>query len=300
MAVEIITTALVTATAESPAGPYDLTDLETVNDELSIPANDTSNNAFLSRAITQASIAIKNYCNRVFQVEAVQDQIYIQQDPYPYQVPGGVFPLQLSRWPLIDSRPISFTGNTHGSVLVDGIASTAGLEQGDLVFAADGSIPAGAEIANVVGSNSINLTKAASSSATGLSMNTGLQVIQTLSVGVTQTLVYGKDFTIDAAKGWLIRLNPFTAIAQQWEAVPATVQYQGGYDPIPDDLVDAALRMVTARFRARGRDPVLMARTQDQGLGTERYWVGAGKGQIGSIPPEVVGIIDNYRVPVIA
>lgn len=300
MAVEIITTVLVAATGTPPAGPYDLTDLDTVHDELSIADDDSSNDPFLQRAISQSSIAIKNYCNRVFQVEVVQDQIYIQQDPYPYQVPGGVFPLQLSRWPLVDSTPISFTGNTHGSILVDGIASTAGMEEGDLVFAADGSIPHGTEIESVIGPNSINLTAAASSSTTGLAMNIGLQVIQTLSVGVTQTLVYGKDFTIDADKGWLIRLNPFTAIAQQWEAVPAMVQYQAGYAEIPDDLVDAALRMVTGRFRARGRDPVLMARDQGANVGTERYWVGGMKGQIGSIPPEVVGIIDQYRVPVVA
>jgi hypothetical protein len=300
MAVEIITTVLVAATATAPAGPYDLTDLATAHDELSIPTVDSSNDSFLSRAITQASSAIRNYCNRVFQVEVVQDLIYIQQDPYPYQVPGGIFPLQLSRWPLVDSTPISFTGNTHGSILVDGIASTAGMAQGDLVFAADGSIAAGTEIASIVGPNSINLTKAASSSSTGLSMNIGLQVIQTLSVGVTQTLVYGKDFTVDAAKGWLIRLNLFTAIAAQWEALPTTVQYQAGYEEIPDDLVEAALRMVTGRYRARGRDPVLMARDQNGNVGSERYWVGGMKGQVGSIPPEVVGLIDQYRVPVTA
>jgi hypothetical protein len=300
VSVEIITTVLLAATATAPAGPYDLTDLDTANDELSVPANDTSNNSFLSRAISQASVAIKNYCNRVFQIEVVQDQIYIQQDPYPYQVPGGIFPLQLSRWPLAESTPISFTGNTHGSVLVDGIPNTAGMEAGDLVFAADGSIPAGSEIANVIDPNSINLTKAASSSSTGLSMNIGLQVIQTLAAGVTQTLVYGKDFTVDAAKGWLIRLNPFTAIAAQWEAVPTVVQYQAGYQEIPDDLVEAALRMVTGRFRARGRDPVLMARDQNGNVGSERYWVGGMKGQVGSIPPEVVGLIDQYRVPVTA
>lgn len=300
MAVEIITTVLLAATATAPARPYDLTDLATVHDELSITTNDTSNDTFLSRAITQASSAIANYCNRVFQIEAVQDLFYIQQDPYPYQVPGGVFPLQLSRWPLTDSTPISFTGNTHGSILVDGIASTAGMEQGDLVFAADGSIPAGTEIASIVGPNSINLSKAASSSSTGLSMNIGLQVVQTLSVGVTQTLVYGKDFTVDAVKGWLIRLNLFTAIAAQWEAVPTVVQYQAGYDEIPDDLVEATLRMVTGRFRARGRDPVLMARDMNGNVGSERYWVGGMKGQVGSIPPEVVGLIEQYRVPVTA
>jgi hypothetical protein len=300
MAVEVITTVLVTATAEAPAGPYDLTDLTTVHDELSIAANDTSNDSFLQRGITQSSAAIAHYCNRVFPVEAVQDEIFIQQDPYPWQVPGGVYPLQLSRWPLFDQTPTSFTGNTHGSVLVDTIPSTAGITVGSLVFAADGSIPAGTTIDEIVGPNSINLSHAATSSETGLSMNTGLQIIQTLAVGVTQTLVYGQDFTIDARRGWLIRLNRFTGVSERWESEPVTVQYQGGYETIPSDLVEATLRLVTARFRARGRDPVLLQRDQQGSLGSERFWVGTQRGQVGMLPPDVVGLVDRYRTPVIA
>jgi hypothetical protein len=300
MAVEIISTVLIAATATPPAGPYDLTDLATVRDELSIPATDTANNAFLSRGITQVSTAIANYCNRVFQVETLQDQIFIEQDPYPYQVPGGVYPLQLSRWPLVNTKVVSFTGNTHGSTLVDGIASTAGLTAGLLVFAADGSLPSGTEIEAVVDANSITLTNAATSSETGLAFTTGVQVVQTLSVGDTQTLIYGKDFTIDAARGWLIRLNSWTGISERWEAEPVTVQYQAGYATVPADLVDATLRLVTARFRAKGRDPMLVEQTQGANLGTQRYWVGNTPGQRGAFAPEIAGLIDQYRVPVIA
>lgn len=296
MAVEIITTVLIAATASPPAGPYDLTDLATVHDELSLVSTDTGNDAFLSRGITQSSTVIANYCNRVFPVEAVQDQFYIQQDPFPWQVPGGVYPLQLSRWPLVNSTPVGFTGNTHGSITVDGIASTTGITVGALVFAVDGSIPAGTAIATV-SANSITLSNAATSSATGLSMNTGLQVIQTLSVGDTQTLVYGSDFTIDAKKGWLIRLNSWTGVSEKWEAEPVAVQYQGGYNPIPTDLVDACLRLVTARYRARGRDP-MQVEVMQPGLGTNRYWVGPTPGQKGSLPPEIQDIVDYYRVPV--
>ena len=296
MAVEVITTVLIAATSTAPAGPYDLTDLATVHDELSLPTNETDSDAFLSRGITQASTVIANYCNRVFPVEAVQDQFFIQQDPFPWQVPGGVYPLQLSRWPLVNAIPVGFTGNTHGSITVDGIASTTGITAGSLVFAADGSIPAGTTVATVA-ANSITLSNAATSSETGLSMNTGLQVIQTLSVGDTQTLVYGSDFTVDPKKGWLIRLNSWTGVSEKWEAEPVVVQYQGGYATIPTDLVDACLRLVTARYRGRGRDPMLVERTQPT-LGAERYWVGPTPGQKGSLPPEVRDIVDYYRVPV--
>lgn len=299
MAVEIITTVLVPATASAPANPYDLTDLDTVRDELSIAEDDTSNNAFLSRAITQASRSIANYCNRVFSVEALQDLVYIQQDPYPYQVPGGVYPLQLSRWPIVNSGVVAFIGNTHGSIVVDGIASTVGITTGMLVFATDGSVPAGTTVASV-GPKSLILSQAANGSTTGLSMTTGVQVVQTLGTGDTRLLVYGTDFTVDAKRGWLIRLNAWTAVSERWEAEPVTIQYQAGYSPIPDDLVDATLRLVTARFRMRGRDPTVVERNQGQLVGSERYWVGTPPGQKGAFAPEITALIDQYRVPVIA
>lgn len=298
MAVETITTVLVAATATAPADPYDLTDLATARDELGITnANDTANDSFISRAITQSSRAIARYCNRVFAVETVQDQIYIQQDAYPWQVPGGVYPLQLSRWPLVDSSVVAFTGNTHGSILVDGIASTAGIAQGAPLFASDGSLPVGTTVQTVMPSALI-LSQAPKTSVAGLAMSTGLQVVQTLSVGVTQTLIYGQDFTADAKRGWLIRLNPFTATSQRWEAEPVTVQYQAGYGTVPPDLTDACLRLVTARFRAKSRDPMLVEQTQPQTLGTQRYWVGPAPGQTGAFAPEILALIQPYRVPV--
>ncbi len=295
MSVECITSVLVASTACSPASPYDLTDLATVKDELSVKSSD--NDTFLQRAITQASRVIANYCNRTFTVETIQDQIYIEQDPYPYQVPGGVYPLQLSRWPLTNFAVIGFTGNTHSNVIVDGISSTKGLIAGMPVFVADGSLPAGTLIKTVT-PVSIELNVPASSQANGVSFTTGIQVVQTRTVGDTQTLIYGQDFIIDALRGWLIRVNPWTAISVKWEAEPVTVQYQAGYSPIPDDLVEACLKLVTARFRARGRDPMLTERAIPGAVGSERYWVGASPGQRGSLPPEVEALVDQYRVPV--
>jgi hypothetical protein len=299
LAVETITTVLVAATATPPAGAYDLTDLATVRDELSLKTDDTSNDAFLSRAITQSSRAIANYCNRVFPVETVQDVIYIQQDPYPYQVPGGVYPLQLARWPLVNSGVVVFTGNTMASQVITGIASTAGITQGQPIFASDGSLPIGTTVSAVY-PTSLLLSNASSSRTAGVNFTTGVQVVQTLEVGQMQALVYGTDFTIDAKRGWLIRLNSWTGVSEKWEALPVTVQYQAGYSPIPDDLVDACLRLVTARFRTRGRDPTVVERGQPGMVGSERYWVGTPPGQKGAFPPEITSLIDQYRVPVMA
>lgn len=299
MAIECITSVLVPATADAPASPYDLTDLVTLRDELSIKSGDTSNDAFLQRAITQVSRAISNYCNRTFAVETIQDQIFIEQDPYPYQVPGGVYPLQLSRWPLSNFSVIGFTGNTHGNIIVDGISSTQGITVGAPVFASDGSLPPGTLVSGVT-PYSLELSQPSTSKTNGVSFTTGVQVVQQLIVGDTQTLVYGQDFTIDAIRGWLIRLNSWTGISVKWEAEPVTVQYQAGYSPIPDDLVDVCLRLVTARYRARGRDPMLVERAISGAVGSERYWVGTSPGQTGPFPPEIDAILRNYRVPITA
>jgi hypothetical protein len=289
MAVETITTVLV------PAGSYDLTDLATVKDELSIPTGDTTQDAFLGRALSQASKVIANFCNRTFAVEIIQDLLFIEQDAYPFQVPGGVDPLQLARWPLTDSSVVAFTGDTHGTTTIDNIASTAGLSAGQLVFGT--GIVSGTTFASV-GVGTVTLSKAATASAAGVAFTTGVRVVQNRLIGTSQTLVFGTDFVIDAERGWLIRLNPFTGGSTGWEAEPTTVQYRAGYASIPFDLVDACLRLVTARFKMRGRDPMLRSEGEP-GLGQLNYWVGTMPGQDGSLAPEIAGLLDSYRTPVI-
>src|SRR5918912_3208358 len=96
-------------TVTSGAPSLDLVELEEIKAELKIDPEDTSNDDWLDRAIGQVSRSISSYCNRRFQVESISDLIYIQQDPYPYQTPGGVFALQLSRWPVKDVESVKQT-----------------------------------------------------------------------------------------------------------------------------------------------------------------------------------------------
>ena len=84
-----------------PASSYDLVQLADVHTELSIPTADTSNDAWISLAITKVSTAIQNHCNRMFAAETLTETIYPQRDSYMGMVPGGLQPLQLSRWPII-------------------------------------------------------------------------------------------------------------------------------------------------------------------------------------------------------
>lgn len=210
----------VVTTVTAAAANYLLTDLATVKAELGISGS--ANDAALRRYLKSSSAAAAQYCNRVFQAEAVTDAFYPEQDPYPFQVPGGVSALQLTRWPMVSVT----------TVTENGVA-----------------------------------------------------------------LAQDSDFRIDAARGQLLRLDGNGAL-RGWPARPIVAAYTGGYQAIPDDIVDAVMRMVRARWFARDRDPYLM--TEDiTGVYSARWWIATGD-QAGNMPPDVVDILDNYRMPVMA
>jgi gp6-like head-tail connector protein len=219
-------TVTVISTVTVEAGDTSLATLEEIKTELKIDPADTSNDTWLTRSIGQVSRSIAQYCNRKFALETLSDTIFVQQDPYPYQTPGGVFALQLSRWPITQ-----FTGAT-----------------------------------------------------------------QTLSATQTQALTQDKDFKLDRDLGRLFRLSP-TGVLSNWEALPVTVVYEAGFDPVPDDVVVAAIRWLVWRWNERTRDPTLKA-TQQPDLGTRSYWVG-GPPMSGGVPQEIAALLDNYRVPVV-
>lgn len=208
-------------TVQTPAtgDATNLIDLATVKSALSI--TNTENDAFLKKLIGFASTAIGQYCNRVFPVETILDQFWPQRDTYPYQVPGGIAPLQLSRWPLVD---------------------VASVTENDI------------------------------------------------------DLVEDTDFRVDAERGLLVRLDG-NGYPAYWPAYKVEVTYDAGYKDIPGDVQDAALRLVSARWMAKGRDP--FTRSVDiPGVRSVQYWV--PDTPTGNMTPDVQDLLDNYRVPVIA
>jgi hypothetical protein len=106
-----VTTVVTPATAEFQGQQaYDLVDLATVKAELKLV--DQSADPDLKRYITQASAAAANFCNRVFPIETVEDQIFPPRDYFPAPtVIGGVQPLQLSRWPITEAPSVVENGN---------------------------------------------------------------------------------------------------------------------------------------------------------------------------------------------
>jgi hypothetical protein len=221
----------IVSTVITAASNYDLTTLENIKDDLAIPGTDTSSDATLARFITEQSALVAQYCNRVFPIETVQDVIYPDRDPYPYQVTGMLSELLLSRWPVVS------------------VAS----------------------------------------------------VIDTVALNTGNTLTAGMDFVLDAARGWLTKIDPNTGYPTGWNPDQYTVQYTAGYFEAgsgspPPDLEMAVLRLVTARFKARGRDPFLKSQGEPN-IGTEQYWVGAMPGQTGAFPPDIAATLEKYRVP---
>lgn len=204
-------------TIVTPAGSSDLVSLADAKDELRLAGTDTQHDAFLAKAISQVSVAIGNFCNRVFTAETVRDVVY---------GPLGEAQLQLSRFPVISVTSVT--------------------------------VPNGA--------------------------------------GGQTTLVANTDYTLDAARGWLIRLG-LNGQPICWYTVPTTVTYQAGYSTFPADLQEAALRLVTARFHQRGRDPTLRSQSQP-GLGDQTYWVGNVPGTNGPFPDDILAVLNTYRVPV--
>ena len=215
-------------TVVTAAASYDLTDLATVKDELQVTTKESD--AFLSRGLTQASVLMANYSNRVFPVETVKD-VFFRNGMHG----GGLWRerrtrdhsrLQLSRFPITDIAKVTEIDAT----------------------------------------------------------------------GAIVTLAEGTDFIRDAAIGQLVRMDPTSGMPWRWLAQTVTAQYAAGYEPIPADLAEACLRLVTARYSARGRDPALRAEDVT-GVVRRDFWVGT-LGDDGALPPEVKGVLDNgYRVP---
>ena len=187
--------------------------------------NDSLLDAFLSGVISQVSAAIQNYCARKFAVETLTETIYPQLDAFPSQVPGGLQPLQLSRWPIV-------------AVI------------------------------------SVNV----------------FDVLDTPRLLVSDT-----DFTVKTEPGQLLKLNPWNGYLSRWDPVPTEVVYQAGYSSLPDDLVDACMRLISKSYWNRNRDPSIME-TSGSAAGSTRYWIDSGKD--GNFTPDIREILDAYRVPV--
>jgi hypothetical protein len=299
MSNEPITTVL------SSAASYNLTDLATVKDELEVDAGDTGNDAWLTRALGQVSSAVMNDTNRVFAPEFVQDLFDIRRARY--QVPNGQCVLQLSRWPVlaVTSVVISLVGQNAPLSLVENTDFRVDYATGEIyrLNSDTGTVSAWEALPVAV----------RYSGGYGAAVSEAHTVPATpFQVTVTQAATFSCDQQVSYVSSGL----PLVRVASGPTVGQYSVSAAGVYTfaaadtskaltfayatiSVPSDLVDATLQLITARFRAKGRDPSLIQR-DTPGLGTERFWFGGAPGQAGPFPPSIAGMLDNYKVPVVS
>lgn len=301
----------VVTTVLSAAASYDLTDLATVKDELGLDVTDTSDDSWLTRATTQVSKSIARHVKRVFPPEQVQDVFDIEQDPYPYQTPGGFPQLQLSRFPalgVISVVQLLGLGGSGGvattQTLVEGQDFKTNLKTGQLLrlnpFTGVGTLWEALPVTVVY------------------TAGYGALVSETHSVPASSPYTVTIDQTGDFSCDHQVSYASGTALARV-SASPAQGEYSvstsGVYTfnaadagqslsfvyatlDIEEDLESIALRLVTERYKDKDRNPALIQRDQP-GVGTERYWFGGAPGQKGPFPPDIEAALDSYRSVVV-
>jgi hypothetical protein len=115
-------------------------------------------------------------------------------------------------------------------------------------------------------------------------------------------LVEDTDFVVDYDNGQVARLDS-RGFTVRWNAKPKVTVFPagyaglGGFQGIPPDVEDAVIRMVKSRYMARGRDPLLRSENIE-GVYEAQYWIATGS-QAGNMTPDVIDLLDNYRVPVV-
>lgn len=295
--IERITTVL------AAAASFDLTDLDTAKDELGIDLNDNSADSWLERALTQVSKSIQRHCKRPFAPEYLQDVIQFGRDPAFVGVRfGGENELALARWPLLAVvSVIQSLPNGDTRTLVAGTDFLADLSKSRLLrLSSAGRLQRWEALP-------VTVTYTAGYGALVQETDT-VPAVAPFQVRVSQAPTFSCDQGVAYASG-----TPFTPVA----ANPAQGQYVAAagiysFNPadaarplgfsyatlsVPEDLVEIVLRLITARYQAKDRDPLLIQEDQPA-LGTRRWWFDTS--QTSRFPPDIQDALEDYRVPTLA
>jgi len=107
------------------------------------------------------------------------------------------------------------------------------------------------------------------------------------------TAVSLAEWEIDRGAGLLSRLDSSGGISS-WSGTLIAVDYDAGYDLIPDDVQAAALEWLSARWSTRGRDPALRSLTIPDVV-AESYFDPTAASAAG-MPSSVKTTLDQYRI----
>lgn len=245
MAPTIISSVTVPAVAPFAGGqPLDLIDLASVKLEFQI--TDGSNDQWLQSVITRASRAIGKYCNRVFAPQSWQEQFWALRDPYPWQLPSGFFPLQLSAWPLSSPPSPAGTAPPQAPVLsaVGGGSLDAATYYVRITYVtAAGETACSIEQRLAVAASS--LLSVAAPGADPLGLATGWNVyVGTKSFGEQRQnsapIGINNSFTLSTTGLLAAAPNPpnYITVVENWPLAPTPlaegVDFLSDYDPGPD------------------------------------------------------------------
>jgi len=295
----------ISSTVLCGAASFALTDLASAKDELQLQSSNTSHDTWLTGVIGRISQMMANYTNRTLVPELVRDVVDIDRDNYPYQSPGGFAAIQLSRWPVIGMISVIQTlSPTQTLALVEGTDYRLDAANGLLLklnaYTGTGSLWDACPVTVIYSAGYGDLV-------------TETQTIPASTpwrVTVSKSTMFSCDQQVSFAGGAALTRVTGAPTAGQYSVAAGVYTFAAadagkavtiGYAvrDIPADLVDMCLRLVVARFRARGRDPMLMQRDTPD-VGSERFWVGGTMGQDGPFPPDITSALDTFRVPVIA
>lgn len=131
---------------------------------------------------------------------------------------------------------------------------------------------------------------------------TKMPVVEVQSVTVNDPrgsyqLTGGVDYMVDLARAQLVRLDVNTGLPRKWDSYQTVIVYSAGFETIPEDIEDACSRLTKKAFWQRGRDPSVMQQNTPL-VGEVRYWVNPTPD--GNLPADIVDLVDNYRLMVIA
>ena len=114
-----------------PALSYDLVTLADLKTLLGVTA--TTDDAYYTRVIKQASREVAQYCNRVFAVETLKTIFYPVRDGLPNVLASGVGVLQLPRYPVPSIVSVTETIAGVATPLVEGTDVLTVADKGQLI-----------------------------------------------------------------------------------------------------------------------------------------------------------------------
>jgi hypothetical protein len=234
----------------------------------------------------------------------VQDSFDIQQDPYPYQTPGGFALLQLTRWPVLSVLSVTQTIALNTTQpLTEGKDFKVDPATGQLIrlntFTGVGTIW-----------EAMPVTVQYTAGFGELVQESGkIPVSEPYTVEIASPVTFSCDQAVALSTGAPLVRVPANPAAGQYSVASGLYSFnaEDAGKPIvityavldvPADLVDITLRLVTGRYMAKDRDPSVI-QIDTPGVGTQRFWFGGAPGQTGPFPPDIAGALEFYCMPVV-